>query len=185
MLIDRMATTITTKSKEIIELYEDADGDFKKEQNVFAGHLRASAVMDDIQEDFQEADVWDNFYTKLNQIDTYHQKYNTSNDLASNENLESDMLFAQQMDMVLEDADKVFSGEECHGKYMDLHRHYLMFCNIKKLRLLNLIKSDDYLSWLQNFDKFNVVPLYLKQSSKYEGYISELKEYMCDIFKLI
>ena len=65
MLIHRMASCIQKKSAEIIELYEDVDGEFKKEQSVFAGHIRANAD----GEDFQEADVWDNFYTKLNEID--------------------------------------------------------------------------------------------------------------------
>jgi hypothetical protein len=54
--------------------------------------------------------------------------------LASNENLETENLFAQQMDEVLELADKNFSGEESHGKHLDLHGHYLAFCNLKKLR---------------------------------------------------
>ena len=52
MLISKMTSTIQTKSKEILELYEDADGDFKKEQNVFAGHIRAATAMEGGQEDF-------------------------------------------------------------------------------------------------------------------------------------
>jgi hypothetical protein len=28
-------------------LYEDADGDFKKEQNVFAGHVKAATANED------------------------------------------------------------------------------------------------------------------------------------------
>jgi splicing factor 3A subunit 3 len=89
------------------------------------------------------------------------------------------------MDAVLDIADKTFSGEECHGKYMDLHKHYMEFCNLKKLRQLNLIKSDDYLSWLQHFDKFHIIPLYLKQKNKYELYISDLKDYLIDFFQRV
>ena len=58
------------------------------------------------------------------------------------------------MEAVLEKADKIFSGEEGHGKFLDLNKNYLTFCNIKKLRALGLIKSEDYLTWLQNFDQF-------------------------------
>ena len=32
------------------------------------------------------------------------------------------------MEKVLDQADKVFSGEEGHGKYLDLHKHYFAFC---------------------------------------------------------
>lgn len=102
--------------------------------------------------------------------------------MAGNENLETENLFAQQMDEVLDLADKAFSGEESHGKHLDLHGHYMTFCNLKKLRQMGLIKADDYLSWLQNFDKFHVIPLYLKQKNKYELYIAALKDYFCDFF---
>jgi len=87
------------------------------------------------------------------------------------------------MDAVLDISDRIFSGEEGHGKYLDLHNHYMSFCNIKKLKQLNLIKSDDYLTWIQNLDRFAVVPLYIKQSSKYEAYVSELSDYLKDFFQ--
>ena len=77
----------------------------------------------------------------------------------------------------------MFSGEEGHGKYFDLHGHYLNFCNLKKLRQLHTIKADDYLAWLQNLEKFSLIPLYVKQSSKYESYVNDLCEYLKDFFK--
>ena len=86
------------------------------------------------------------------------------------------------METVLDQADKIFSGEEGHGKYLDLHQQYYTFCRLNKLRKLGLIKGDDYLSWLQNFDKFNLVPLYIKQTSQYAEYVSALMEYLSDFF---
>lgn len=121
----------------------------------------------------------------FNYFQTYHTKYNSTNDPATAENLEADYLFAQQMDAVLDLADKTFSGEESHGKHFDLHKHYMAFCNLKKLRQLGLIKSDDYLSWLKNFQKFPLIPLYIKQKNKYELYVSELKDYLCDFFQRV
>ena len=103
--------------------------------------------------------------------------------MAPLENLESEVLFAHRMEHVLDQADKIFSGEEGHGKYLDLHKHYFAFCRLSKLRKLGLIKSDDYLSWLQNFDKFNLVPLYIKQTSQYSDYVTSLNEYLQDFFK--
>ena len=86
------------------------------------------------------------------------------------------------MEMVLDKADKMFSGEEGHGKYLDLHKNYLSFCNLKKVRSLGLIKSDDYLTWLQNFEQFQRVPLHIKQGSQYEGYVTQLAESLKDFF---
>ena len=103
--------------------------------------------------------------------------------MAPQENFESEVLFAQRLEKVLDQADRIFSGEEGHGRFLDLHKHYLAFCELSKLRKLGLIKSDDYLSWLQNFDKFNVVPLYIKQTSKYAEYVDQLVEYLKDFIK--
>lgn len=103
--------------------------------------------------------------------------------MAPQENLESEVLFAQRMEHVLDQADKIFSGEEGHGKYLDLHKHYFAFCRLSKLRKLGLIKSDDYLTWLQNFDKFTVVPLYIKQSSQYLEYVESMADYLKDFFR--
>jgi len=102
--------------------------------------------------------------------------------------LDSEAMFGQIMDEVIDYCDKRFTAEEGNGRYLDLHEHYLRFCNIKKLRHLStqglLFKADDYLTWLQNFDKLNKVPLYLKQTSKkYQTYLSELKEYLVSFFR--
>ena len=52
------------------------------------------------------------------------------------------------MEEVIDYCDKTFTAEEGNGKYVDLHQFFLEFCNIKKLRKLNVIKTDDYLIWL-------------------------------------
>jgi len=77
----------------------------------------------------------------------------------------------------------LFSGEEGHGKYLDLHRHYFAFCRLSKLRKLGIMKSDDYLCWLQNKTKFDQVPLYIKQTSQYADYVTQLADYLKDFLR--
>jgi splicing factor 3A subunit 3 len=84
---------------------------------------------------------------------------------------------------VVNDCEKLFTAEEGNGKFVDLHTLYMQFCNIKKLKKLNAIKADDYLTWLQNFDKVYLVPLYLKQSNKYEEYLKAICTYLSEFFK--
>ena len=103
--------------------------------------------------------------------------------MAPAENLASEALFAQRMEHVLDLADKTFSGEEGHGKYLDLHKHYFTFCRLSKLRKLGLIKSDDYLSWLQNFHRFELVPLHIKQNGLYAEYVNALADYLKDFLQ--
>ena len=87
------------------------------------------------------------------------------------------------MEEIIEYCDRTFTAEEGNGKYVDMHALYLQFCNIKKLKKLNVIKADDYLIWLQNFDKLYLVPLHLKSSTKYEQYLSDLRTYLWEFFK--
>lgn len=45
------------------------------------------------------------------------------------------------------------------------------------------LKADDYLTWIQNFDKHQRVPAYVKTSSKYEAYLENIKNYLVHFFK--
>jgi len=45
------------------------------------------------------------------------------------------------------------------------------------------LKADDYLTWIQNFDKHQRVPAYVKTSAKYETYLMGLKSYLVSFFK--
>jgi len=45
------------------------------------------------------------------------------------------------------------------------------------------VKADDYLAWLQNLEKFTLIPLYVKQSPKYEAYVSDLCDYLKFFFQ--
>jgi len=45
MLISRMTSQVQSKSREIVDVYEDADGDFKREQSVFCGIEKAQDAL--------------------------------------------------------------------------------------------------------------------------------------------
>jgi hypothetical protein len=52
-------------------------------------------------------------------MDNYYERNNHLELVDSG--MSPEALFAKEMDHVLEISDKIFSGEECHGKYLDLH----------------------------------------------------------------
>lgn len=79
------------KSKEIVAIYEDSDGSFKTENAVTNGSLALKST--ESQEKGEES-VWDNFYSKLEEIDNYHARYGIADTIAPQENLESEVLFA-------------------------------------------------------------------------------------------
>jgi hypothetical protein len=43
-------------------------------------------------------------------------------------------MFNKIMDEVIEYCDRKFTAEEGNGRYLDLHRHFYEFSNIKKLK---------------------------------------------------
>ena len=128
-------------------------------------------------------DVWGNFYEKLGEIQSFNQRYNQASLVADHDNLDAEAMFNKIMEEIVDFCDKSFSAEEGNGKYIDMHFLYLQFCNIKKLKKLNVIKADDYLTWLQNFDKLYLVPLYMKESTKYEAYLNAMKNYLMGFFQ--
>ena len=63
MLVKDLSDTMHKKSKEIISIYEDADGSFKTENAIYSGHVHAQPGEDKV------SNVMDNFYAKLTEID--------------------------------------------------------------------------------------------------------------------
>jgi len=67
MLINDLTQTMHQKSKEIVAIYEDSDASFKTENAVTNGSLALQSTTEG-QEKGEET-VWDNFYSKLEEID--------------------------------------------------------------------------------------------------------------------
>ena len=70
-------------------------------------------------------DVWSNFYEKLNEIHSFHARYNSANLIAEHDNLDAEALFNKIMEAVIQDCEKLFTAEEGNGKYVDLNNLYM------------------------------------------------------------
>lgn len=74
-----------------------------------------------------------------------------------------------------------FSAEEAKGKYVDMHVLYLEYLNVfRSLNLKQEQKFGDYLWFLQNFDRFELVPVPAKMRNlpRLRGYLVKLIEYL-------
>lgn len=71
-----------------------------------------------------------------------------------------------------------FSGEEIYGKYLDLHPFYLRFCNLPHIPS----RDQDYLQYLDRFNKFFYLSEQSKATKAYASYIKELWHYLSDFF---
>lgn len=85
LMIKKVSDDVQVKCRQILEVYEDNEGDFKKEQNVFCGaefasqELLEGARSKATKNSEVEPNVWDNFYTKLSDMEAYHNKYDQAN----------------------------------------------------------------------------------------------------------
>jgi hypothetical protein len=64
LLTKRLQDQIQAKATEVLQIYDDVDGDLKHEQNVFSGQLSAQTGMP-----VTEDTLWQNFYQKVHEID--------------------------------------------------------------------------------------------------------------------
>lgn len=67
MLIKDLTSSMHTKSKEIVNIYEDRDGSFKTEGQVYSGNETFESKV--VNKDEKDINLWDNFYGKLDEID--------------------------------------------------------------------------------------------------------------------
>lgn len=74
--------------------------------------------------------------------------------------------------------EKLFSGEESTGRYLDLNTLHTMYINLKGVKKL------DYLQYLSEFDDFvTVYPKSIKTTEEYKAYLTELFQYLHSFFR--
>ncbi|CAD8199582.1 unnamed protein product [Paramecium octaurelia] len=142
-------------------LIDGADGWKKEEMNYLQG-VGGSG------------DVWENFYERFKEIKDYHKRVTNVQTMQNKVEFYYEQAFAPPF------KEPYFSGEEHHGRFLDMHASYKEFLNLKKLKESNKIKIGDYLWYLQNFQNFHDIPLYIKEKegSKYKRYLINMLEYL-------
>ena len=65
--------------------------------------------------------------------------------------------------------------------------NYKEFCNLKKLRESKKIKTGDYLWYLQHFNEFHEIPIFIKEKegNKYKKYLNNLLNYFRDFYSRV
>ncbi|KAK9728721.1 Pre-mRNA-splicing factor sap61 [Basidiobolus ranarum] len=154
--VNEYVDSITSKSQNLLNLYEDKDG------------ARAAEI-----EKISGASEFSEFYQRLKDIKDYHRRY--PNEVVEPMELE---FMQQEYDEENDGLDRLFSGEEGFGKYLDLHALHDQFVNLKNVKKLN------YLTYLSEFDNFATIPKQAK-NLEYRKYIQSLQSYLEDFIKRV
>ncbi|CAK9290254.1 unnamed protein product [Gordionus sp. m RMFG-2023] len=150
--IKYMQDKLIKVTKELKELYEDKDGLRKEEIKVMSGPK-----------------AFGQFYSRLKLIKDFYKNYPA--EIAVPMSVEYQTIL-QTLDNPIE-TDVNFTDEEGKGKYLDLHKAFEIYLNIKGIQPM------DYVTFITNFDKFFDIPLELKKT-EYRNYLVFLLEYFTD-----
>ncbi|KAI8989387.1 hypothetical protein BDB01DRAFT_781602 [Pilobolus umbonatus] len=158
-IVDKFLTRIAEKSQYLYELYEDKDGLRQSEMESLSG-----------SSEFSE------FYERLKVIKEHHRKY--PNEPVDPPEMEFIYLSQKKEEGDYEELEKLFSGEESFGKYLDLNALHTLFINLKGVKRL------DYLQYLSEFDDFtHAYPKQIKSTEEYRVYLDALLDYLHSFFR--
>ena len=211
-IIKRCKDKIQQNSRDIIDLFEDKNENFKQEKLIMTGNVdymnsnlcllkpvsinKNNNYYSNLLMKKRKADIWVNFYDKIKEIKMLNKSGNDINHTAS-----SDKIFNNLISEI--NLKTLFTNEENFGKCLDLHELYHEYINIpdifnsgnKKEEIKNnninniLIKENvenmikfDYLNYLKNIDNFKNIPMKVKKSNEYIKYLKHLTQYLKSFF---
>ncbi|CAL1409685.1 unnamed protein product [Linum trigynum] len=165
--VRNMIDTIVTTSHKLVDIYEDKD-QARKDEIAALGGQTASGT-----------NVFSAFYDRLKEIREYHRRHPASRVVDVDE----------QYDALLKEEPVIeFTGEEAHGKYLDLHELYNQYINAK----FGMPRSDkkesedshiEYSTYLNLFSQPQKINWKLKLTRQYREYTQNLLEYLVYFFQ--
>lgn len=176
ILVDR----IVTHNRSLADFYADGAGLRKEEID-----LIASGVSTDESSTRSMADALALFKSRLSHIKSYHEKHPAappeafSLDITALEDLiaPSNELGAATL---ADPLDRLFSGEEGAGRYLDLYEQHAQYINLKG------IKRTSYLNYLDKFHDFaSLGEADVKRQAAYKSYLTSLRQYLISYLRKI
>ena len=211
-IIKRCQDKIQQNSRDIIDLFEDKDENFKQEKLIMTGNVdymnsnlcllkpvsinKNNNYYSNLLMKKRKADIWVNFYDKIKEIKMLNK---SGNDI--NHNISSDKIFNNLVSEI--NLKTLFTNEENFGKCLDLHELYHEYINIpdifnsgnkkeeiKNNNINNIVMKEnveniikfDYLNYLKNIDNFKNIPVKVKKSDAYLKYLKHLSQYLKSFF---
>nr|XP_043615058.1 splicing factor SF3a60 homolog [Erigeron canadensis] len=155
---------ITSTTHKLVEIYEDQDNSRKDEIAALGGQTASGT------------NVFSAFYDRLKEIREYHRRHPSARVIDTSD--ESEQLLEEEPQIE-------FSGEEASGRYLDLHELYNDYINTKfgKEFIKQFDKQFDYSSYLEVFSQPHLIPRKLKISRQYREYLSKMIEYLVYFFE--
>ncbi|PLW20995.1 hypothetical protein PCANC_11242 [Puccinia coronata f. sp. avenae] len=156
-----LSELITLRAGSLLESYTDRDHErateMEKLSDTTAGELAE-------------------FYSRLGKLNDFHRKYphHPNPDLSITfdwSGLEGEVIDGRDF------IDRMFTGEELLGRYLDLHILHDTYNNLTSTSNL-ASKRLPYISYIDKFDQFDNIPRTTKNRPEYITYLKDLRDYL-------
>ncbi|XP_027103575.1 splicing factor SF3a60 homolog [Coffea arabica] len=154
--VRNMIEQITETTNKLVEIYEDKDNARKDEIAALGGQTATGT------------NVFSAFYDRLKEIREYHRRHPAARVIDANDEYEQILREEPQIE---------FSGEEASGRYLDLHELYNDYLNSK------FGERIEYTAYLDVFSQPHKIPQKLKFMRQYREYLQKLLEYLVYFFE--
>jgi len=110
------------------------------------------------------------------------RRYSKIDELAPQLNYDADTMFQYLLSEQNKESDKVFPyNDEKKGKFVDLQSSFSEYQNLK-IKKEHKPYSDDYISYLENFERFDEIAVFVKKTN-YKEYLETLFKYLLNFFR--
>ncbi|KAL9933727.1 hypothetical protein V8E36_007385 [Tilletia maclaganii] len=195
---------ITSRHQYLAAFYDEANTDRKDELNAISGQPQSGGN--------EEDEMFAEFDARLSRIRAYHEKYpsappdtafvlnfdqlehglSAAADVGESSSSAAVVTSSAAAAAGLDFLDRMFSGEEAAGKFLDLYRSHTAFNNLKGIRRIT------YLKYIDDFDKLLPlhgddmdsvdpadarIPVEAKKSEAYRDYLQGLRTYLLQFLR--
>ncbi|PHT87481.1 hypothetical protein T459_09587 [Capsicum annuum] len=155
--VRNMIEQIIDTTLKLVDIYEDKDGARKDEIAALGGQTATGT------------NVFSAFYDRLKEIREYHRRHPAARGIIDT---------SDEYEQLLKEEPQIeFSGEEGSGRYLDLHELYNQYINSK------FGEPIEYTAYLDVFSQPQKIPHKAKASRQYLEYLQKLLEYLVYFFE--
>lgn len=154
--VRNMIEQITQATHKLVEICEDKDSARKDEIAALGGQTAAGT------------NVFSAFYDRLIEIREYHRRHPAARVVDVNEDYDQ---------LLKEEPQIEFTGEEGFGRYLDLHELFNDYINSK------FGEPIEYTAYLDVFSQLHKIPKKMKFTRQYKEYLQKLLDYLLNFFE--
>lgn len=126
-------------------------------------------------------DIWDNFGEKIRETEDFVHRYSKVDEISPQQNYDANIVFQRLLEEQTKECERIFPhNDEKKGRFVDLQKSFFQYQNLK-MKKGEKPYADDYISYIENFERFDEISIDAKRNN-YKEYLEHLQKYLSDFF---